>query len=104
MCKSEPQPWILVALLALIATSAHGQNRGVYPLGLSAINSGVSAAPGLTYNNSFLFYARDEQKGGAGEVIATGQQAVLLDMNTFLWASSEQIAKLANARFSCAAT
>jgi hypothetical protein len=87
-----------------VAGFAHAQNRGVYPLGLSAINSGVSAAPGLTYNNSFLFYARDEQKGGGGEVLATGQQAVLLDMNTILWASSEQRALLGGARFSCAAT
>jgi hypothetical protein len=88
----------------LVATCAHAQNRGVYPLGLSAINSGVSAAPGFTYNNSFLFYARDEQVGGNGEVLATGQQAVLLDMNTVLWASSQQIAMLGDARFSCAAT
>ena len=97
--------WILAAVvLWLITMPAHAQNRGVYPLGLSAINSGVSAAAGLTYNNSFLFYARDEQKGGGGEVLATGQQAVLLDMNTLLWASSEQIATLGGARFSCAAT
>ena len=97
--------WILVAVFMwLVASFAHAQNRGVYPLGLSAINSGVSAAPGLTYNNSFLFYARDEQVGGNGEVLATGQQAVLLDMNTFLWASKEQIATLGDARFSCAAT
>ena len=97
--------WILAAVvLWLITMPAHAQNRGVYPLGLSAINSGVSAAAGLTYNNSFLFYARDEQKGGGGEVLATGQQAVLLDMNTLLWASSEQIAALGGARFSCAAT
>jgi hypothetical protein len=88
----------------LIGGLAHAQNRGVYPLGLSAINSGVSASPGLTYNNSFLFYARDEQKGGSGEVVATGQQAVLLDMNTFLWASSAPIAALGGARFSSAAT
>lgn len=99
------QRWILVTFLAwAVATAAHAQNRGVYPLGLSALNSGVSAGPGLTYNNSFLFYARDEQKGGNGEVLATGQQAVLLDMNTFLWASSQQIAVLGDARFSCAAT
>jgi hypothetical protein len=37
-------------------------------------------------------------------VLATGQQAVLLDMNTILWASSEQRALLGGARFSCAAT
>src|SRR5262252_4365644 len=92
---------ILVALLLwLCATAAQAQNRGVYPLGLSAINSGVSAAPGLTYNNAFLFYSRSEQKGANGEVLATGQQSVLLDMNTLLWASPGQIAMLGDARFS----
>ena len=86
---------IVVALfLCLWATAAQAQNRGVYPLGLSAINSGVSAEPGLTYNNSFLFYSRSEQKGANGEVLATGQQSVLLDMNTLLWASTGQIAML----------
>ena len=105
MPRAEWRRWILFAVCTwLVATCAHAQNRGVYPLGLSAINSGVSAAPGFTYNNSFLFYARDEQVGGNGEVLATGQQAVLLDMNTVLWASSQQIATLGNARFSCAAT
>ena len=86
------------------ATAAPAQNRGVYPLGLSAINSGVSAEPGLTYNNSFLFYSRSEQKGSGGEVLATGQQSVLLDMNTVLWASTGQIAALGGARFSSAVT
>lgn len=95
---------LLAACMWWIASLAYAQNRGVYPLGLSAINSGVSAAPGFTYNNSFLFYARDEQVGGNGEVLATGQQAVLLDMNTVLWGSSQQLATLGNARFSCAAT
>jgi hypothetical protein len=95
---------LVVVLIWLVSTSAYAQNRGVYPLGLSAINSGVSAAPGLTYNNSFLFYARDEQVGGDGEVLASGQQAVLLDMNTFSWASNQLIATLGDARFSCAAT
>jgi hypothetical protein len=95
---------VLAVSMWLVAAYAHAQNRGVYPLGLSAINSGVSAAPGLTYNNSFLFYSRDEQVGGNGEVLATGQQAVLLDMNTFLWASKEEMAALGDARFSWAAT
>jgi hypothetical protein len=105
MAGTERRWCILVAaLLSLIATLAHAQNRGVYPLGLSAINSGLSAEPGLTYNNSFLFYARDEQKGADGEVLATGQQSVLLDMNTFLWVSSEEIARLGGARFSSAVT
>jgi hypothetical protein len=42
--------------------------------------------------------------GGDGEVLASGQQAVLLDMNTFSWASNQLIATLGDARFSCAAT
>jgi hypothetical protein len=91
-------------LVCLAATLAQAQNRGVYPLGLSAVNSGVTAAPGFTYSNALLFYARDEQKGGDGEVLATGEQAVLLDMNTILWASANPIATLGNARFSSAAT
>ena len=96
---------ILVAIFIwFYATAAHAQNRGVYPLGLSAINSGVSAEPGLTYNNAFLFYSRSEQKGADGEVLATGQQSVLLDMNTLLWASTAQIAMLGGARFSSAVT
>jgi hypothetical protein len=97
--------WLAAAFLMwLCASLAYAQNRGVYPLGLSAFNSGVGAAPGFTYNNSFLFYSRDEQKGGNGEVLATGQQAVLLDMNTVLWASSQAIDTLGNAKFSSAAT
>ena len=96
---------LLVAVFVwLCATTAPAQNRGVYPLGLSAINSGVSAEPGPTYNNAFLFYSRSEQKGADGEVLATGQQSVLLDMNTLLWASTAQIAMLGGARFSSAVT
>jgi len=102
---AERPRWILVAvLLWLVATSAQAQNRGVYPLGLSAINSGVSPEPGFTYNNSFLFYSRSEQKGGNGEILGTGQQSVLLDMNTLLWASSAETAMLGGARFSSAVT
>ncbi len=97
--------WLLIATFVwLMANYAHAQNRGVYPLGLSAINSGVSAAPGLTYSNAFLFYSRDEQVGGDGQTVATGQQSVLLDMNTFLWTKSGEIASLGGATFSSAAT
>jgi len=105
MRAAERQRWVLVTIVAcLVATAAHAQNRGVYPLGLSAISSGVSPDSGLTYSNSFLFYSRDEQKGGNGEVLAKGQQSVLLDMNTLVWASTGEIARLGGARFSCAAT
>ena len=95
---------LAILFLGLCANPAQARNRGVYPLGLSAINSGVSAEPGLTYNNSFLFYSRSEQKGADGEIVATGQQSVLLDMNTLLWASPNQIAMLGGARFSSAVT
>jgi hypothetical protein len=95
---------LLVFLLWLYSADTQAQNRGVYPLGLSAINSGASAEPGLTYNNAFLFYSRSEQKDGDGGVVATGQQSVLLDMNTLLWASVREIAALGGARFSSAVT
>ena len=94
----------LAVLLWLTAASAQAQNRGVYPLGLSAINSGVGAAPGVTYSNSFLFYSRSEEKGAGGEVLATGQQSVLLDMNTLIWAAPGEIAMLGGARFSTGIT
>src|SRR4051794_16890518 len=97
--------WMLITMImCLTAGFAHAQNRGVYPLGLSAINSGLSPVPGLTYNNSFLFYSRDEQVGGHGEVLATGQQSVLLDMNTVIWASTAAIAGLGGASLSSAVT
>ena len=96
---------ILVAIfICLCTTATQAQNRGVYPLGLSAINSGVGPEPGLTYNNSFLFYSRSKQKGGNGEVLATGQHSVLLDMNTLLWASDREIPTLSGVRFSSAVT
>jgi hypothetical protein len=105
MRATERRRWILIAALVwLVSSSAHAQNRGVYPLGLSAINSGTSPEAGFTYNNSFLFYSRSEQKGGNGEVVATGLQSVLLDMNTLLWASAGEIAMLGGARFSSAVT
>ena len=96
---------ILVAIFICLCTPAtQAQNRGVYPLGLSAINSGVGPEPGLAYNNSFLFYSRSEQKGGNGEVLATGQHSVLLDMNTLLWTSKGEIPPLSGVRFSSAVT
>lgn len=102
---AEQQLPILIAIFTcLCMTATQAQNRGVYPLGLSAINSGVGPEPGLTYNNSFLFYSRNEQKGANGEVLATGQQSVLLDMNTLLWASGGDIPILSSVRFSSAVT
>jgi hypothetical protein len=78
------------------------QNRGVYPLGMSATNSGVTPASGFTYSNQFLFYSRNEARGPNGEVLATGSNSVLMDMNSFVWVSGKQI--LGGARYSLSAT
>jgi hypothetical protein len=85
----------------LCASSASAQNRGVYPLGMSATSSGIVADPGLSYSNMFLYYSRDKAVGPDGEVTATGQSSVLMDMNTIAWVSKK---RLGNAKFSIAAT
>ena len=82
--------------------SASAQNRGVYPLGMSAMNSGATPAAGLTYTNLFILYSRDESRGDDGELLATGRNSVLMDMNTFVWASSKRI--LGGARYAASAT
>ena len=41
--------WILAATTLVSPPPRTRQNRGVYPLGMSAINSGVTAEPGFTY-------------------------------------------------------
>lgn len=84
------------------ATRTPAQNRGVYPLGMSATNSGVTPAPGFTYVNQLLIYSRDESKGPDGEVLATGSNDVVMDMNTIAWVSKRET--LGGARFSMTAT
>ncbi|HEX7235609.1 MAG TPA: transporter [Gammaproteobacteria bacterium] len=86
----------------LTAGSASAQNRGLYPLGMSATGSGLVADPGLSYSNMFLFYARDMSVGPDGEVVATGQNSVLMDMNTIAWVSEKRV--FGNAKFSMIAT
>ena len=81
---------------------ADAQVRGVYPTGMSATNAGVTPGSGLTYSNLFIFNARDESKGPDGEVVATGSNAVMIDLNTFVWVSRGTL--LGGARFSAAAT
>ena len=80
---------------------AWAQNRGVYPLGMSAINSGITSEPGFTYSNLFLYYSRDESKGPDGELLATGSNSVLMDMNSFIWVSGREVL---GARYSTSAT
>lgn len=90
------------ACLLLAASSASAQNRGVYPLGMSATGSGIVADPGLSYSNLFILYSRDRAVGPDGEVTATGQNSVLMDMNTIAWVSEKRV--LGDAKFSMAAT
>lgn len=91
-----------VAWCSLGAGAASGQVRGVYPLGMSATSSGLVAEPGLAYSNMFLFYSRDKLVGPDGEVTATGQNSVLMDMNTIAWVSRKRV--FGDAKFSMAAT
>ena len=83
--------------------SAQAQNRGVYPLGMSATNSGVTPQAGFTYANQLLFYSRDRAKDDAGNTLpVTGENYVLMDMNTLAWVSKHTF--FGGARFSAAAT
>lgn len=91
-----------ITCLLMAAVRTQAQNRGVYPLGMSAINSGLTAAPGFTYSNQLLSYARSESKDDSGNTIATGSNAVIMDMNTLAWASEGTV--LWDARYSAAAT
>jgi hypothetical protein len=92
---------VLVATLSMSA-AADAQVRGVYPTGMSATNSGVMPGTGVTYANLFIFNSRDESKGPQGDVVATGSNAVMIDLNTFVWVSQDTL--LGGARFSAAAT
>jgi len=92
----------LAAVATLGASGASAQNRGLYPLGMSATGSGIVADPGLSYSNLFLFYSRDRSVGPDGEVVATGQNSVLMDMNTIAWVSEKRV--FGNAKFSMVAT
>ena len=98
----RPSPSPAPFVFALCASGATAQTRGVYPLGMSATGSGIVADPGLSYSNLFLFYSRDKAVGPDGEVTATGQNSVLMDMNTIAWVSEKRV--LGDAKFSMVAT
>src|ERR1700720_4204889 len=92
--------------IAIFAMTGPGgaQVRGVYPLGMSATNPGVTPEAGFTYSNLFLFYSRSELKDANGAVTATGQNSVIMDMNSFIWVSNKKIRSLGGAIYSCVAT
>lgn len=95
---------VLSAVALMIwPSSAGAQSRGVYPLGMSAVNSGVTPEPGFTYSNQLLYYGRDQAKDDEGNLLpVAGSNAVVMDMNTLTWVSRKTI--LGGARYSAAAT
>ena len=96
---------ILVSFpMFFVCTLTQAQVRGVYPVGMSATNSGVTPEAGISYSNVFIFFSRDEEKGAHGEVLATGQNSIMMDMNSFVWVSKKEIAVLGGAVFSASAT
>jgi hypothetical protein len=70
---------------------------------MSATNSGVTPGAGLTYSNLTILFARDTLRGTNGEIIATGENSVLMNMNTFVWVSKPH-AMLGGALYSASAT
>ena len=97
-------PFRLFAAICMITLPALSQVRGVYPLGMSATNSGVTPETGISYVNQFLFYSRDQAKGPNGEVLATGQNSVMMDMNSLVWVSKGKVDFLGGPVFSMSAT
>jgi hypothetical protein len=69
---------------------------------MNALNAGAAPAPGWAYSNLFIVNSRDERVGPEGETLATGQQEVLLDLNTFAWGSQAPV--FAGARLGATAT
>lgn len=92
-----------VLLVLLSSLLMRAQSRGVYPLGMSSTNSGITPAPGFSYSNQLLFYYRDESKdqNGVAKPIS-GSNAVLMDMNTIIWVSKREF--LGGAHYSAFAT
>ena len=97
-------PLRLLAAICMMSLPAVAQVRGVYPLGMSATNSGVTPQSGISYVNQFLFYSRDQAKGPNGEVLATGQNSVMMDMNSLVWVSDREMDFIGGALFSMSAT
>jgi hypothetical protein len=95
--------FLIAMCIVITAADAAAQNRGVYPLGMSATNSGVTPAPGFSYANQLLFYSRDHARDDDGHRLdVTGDNDVLMDMNSFIWVSGRQV--LGGANFSMVAT
>lgn len=101
--------WLKLSTLAVLAVvlwsiSLLAQVRGVYPVGMNATNSGVTPESGITYSNLFIFFSRDEEKGPRGEILATGQNSILMDLNSFVWVKEKELSFLGGAVLSASAT
>jgi hypothetical protein len=88
----------------VVLIPVHAQVRGVYPVGMNAANSGVTPEAGITYSNLFVFFSRDEEKGLHGEILATGQNSIMMDLNSFVLVSKKEMGPLGGAVFSASAT
>src|SRR3954470_2281985 len=102
---AKPRFWVVLAVVTSFtfgAIPAVAQVRGVYPLGMSATNSGVTPESGFSYANQFLTYSRSSLKDAEGATQTTGRNSVLMDMNSIVWVSPKQI--LARAKISLSAT
>ena len=79
------------------------QSRGVYPLGMSSTNSGITPPPGFSYSNQLILYFRNESKDEHGVTKpVTGSNTVLMDMNSIIWVSERTF--LGGAHYSALAT
>src|SRR5215471_8417501 len=93
----------VVLCVSCIVGEARAQNRGVYPLGMSATNSGITPGAGFSYVNQLLFYSRDHARDDAGNTLPVGgENFVLMDLNTIVWVGRREI--LGGAHYSVAAT
>jgi len=100
--KFSSAGFCLLTCMLIGLTQAEAQVRGLYPLGISATNSGVTPEPGFSFSSYLAIYTRNKLKGPHGEVTATGEQSVTMDLNTLGWVSKKEI--LGGAKFSMLAS
>jgi hypothetical protein len=100
--KISTAGFCLLACVLIGLAQAEAQVRGLYPLGISATNSGVTPEPGFSFSSYLAIYTRNKLKGPHGEVTATGEQSVVMDLNTLGWVSKKEI--LGGAKFSMLAS
>ena len=90
-------------VLLRVAGLVDAQNRGVYPLGMSATNSGVTPATGVHLREPVVVLLRaTNREAPTASPSATGNNSVILAMNSFVWVSRQEV--LGGARFSMSAT